>query len=125
MILVDTSVWIDHLRNGNSDLAALLDQNNVVMHPMIVGELACGNLKNRTELLRLWQSLVSIPTASHEEVLYFIDQHELMGKGIGYIDVHLLAAVILKAGTTLWTRDKRLAQIAGKLGCAWSEPSNE
>jgi len=125
MILVDTSVWIDHLRNGNSDLAALLDQNNVVMHPMIVGELACGNLKNRTELLRLWQSLVSIPTASHEEVLYFIDQHELMGKGIGYIDVHLLAAVILKAGTILWTLDKRLAQIAGKLGCAWSKPSNE
>lgn len=125
MILVDTSVWIDHLRNGNSDLAALLDQNNVVMHPMIVGELACGNLKNRTELLCLWQSLASIPTASHEEALYFIDQHELMGKGIGYIDVHLLAAVILKAGTTLWTLDKRLAQIAGKLGCAWAEPSNE
>ncbi len=82
MILVDTSVWVEHLRAGNSTLAALLEQNYVVIHPWIVGELACGNLKNRSQLLRLWQSLDSIPGTNDEEVLYFIEQHKLMGRGI-------------------------------------------
>ncbi|HEB85468.1 MAG TPA: type II toxin-antitoxin system VapC family toxin [Gammaproteobacteria bacterium] len=125
MILVDTSVWIDHLREGNLALAALLKHNQVVMHPMVLGELACGNLKNRPELLRLWQSLDSIQTANNEEALYFIEQHGLMGNGIGYIDVHLLASVILEAGTKLWTLDKRLARLATDLTCAWEEPSRE
>lgn len=122
MILVDTSVWIEHLRNGNPTLSALLDQNHVVIHPWIVGELACGNLRNRSQLLRLWQSLDSIPGINNEEALYFIEQHKLMGRGIGYIDVHLLASVFLEAGTKLWTLDKRLAQIASELSCAWVEP---
>ncbi len=125
MILVDTSVWVEHLRNGNLTLVALLEQSQVVMHPLIVGELACCNLKNRTELLRLWQSLGSVPVTNNEEVLYFIEQHKLMGRGIGYIDVHLLASVFLEAGTKLWTLDKRLAQIASELSCVWVESLKE
>ncbi len=119
MILVDTSIWIDHLRNNNSVLGRLLEQNRVLIHPMVLGELACGNLQNRQSLLQLWQRLQQSPTATHTETLYFIDQHQLMGKGIGYIDAHLLASVVLGAGTTLWTRNKRLARIAMELHCAW------
>ncbi len=122
MILVDTSVWIDHLRYGNPTLTGLLEQNRVLMHPMILGELACGNLQNRQPLLQLWQHLQLSPSATHEEALYFIEQHQLMGKGIGYIDAHLLASVMLLAGAMLWTRDKRLAHIASELQCAWNKP---
>ncbi|MBL1275737.1 MAG: type II toxin-antitoxin system VapC family toxin [Ectothiorhodospiraceae bacterium] len=122
MILVDTSVWIDHLRTGNAGLTEQLKQNRVTMHPMVLGELACGNLQNRAQLLQLWQQLTSLPTATQKEALYFIDQHQIMGKGIGFIDVHLLASVALAAGTTLWTRDKRLARIAGEMQCAWEKP---
>ena len=122
MILVDTSVWIDHLRNGNSGLISLLDQNCVVMHPMVLGELACGNLPNRQELLHLWQRLESLQTVNHDEALYFIEQVGLMGKGIGYVDVHLLASVALVGSTKLWTLDKRLAHVATELNNAWTEP---
>ena len=124
MILVDTSVWIDHLRSGNPVLSELLEQNRVVMHAMVLGELACGNLHNRQQLLHLWQSLDSLQAVNHEEALYFIEQHGLMGKGIGYVDVHLLASVVLDAGTKLWTRDKRLARIAAELRYAWEEPDS-
>jgi len=122
MILVDTSVWIDHLRHGNSGLISLLDQNCVAMHPMVLGELACGHLPNRQELLHLWQRLESLPTVNHDEALYFIEQSGLMGKGIGYVDVHLLASVALAGSTKLWTLDKRLAQVATELNNAWTEP---
>ena len=125
MILVDTSVWIDHLRNDNSGLISLLDQNCVVMHPMVLGELACGNLPNRQELLHLWQHLESIPTTSHDEALFFIERIGLMGKGIGYVDVHLLASVALAGGTKLWTLDQRLAQVATELKFAWTEPAQD
>ena len=119
MILVDTSVWVDHLRRDNPVLTALLEQNLVVMHPMVLGELACGNLQNRQELLHLWQRLESLQTVNHDEALYFIEQAGLMGKGIGYVDVHLLASVALADSTKLWTRDKRLARIAIGLTYAW------
>lgn len=118
MILVDTSVWIDHLRNGNAILVDLLEQNCVVMHPLVLGELACGNLKNRNQLLQLWQNLDSLRVINHKEALYFIEQNGLMGKGVGYIDIHLLASVILDANSQLWTLDKHLAKIAFELGCA-------
>ncbi len=121
MILVDSSVWIDYLRTGSPILAELLQQNCVAMHPLVLGELACGNLNNRTQLLLLWQSLEFLPTVNHEESLYFIEQNRLMGKGIGYIDVQLLASVVLVAGAKLWTRDKRLANAATQLGYAWKE----
>ena len=118
MVLVDTSVWIDHLRNGNAVLAELLEQNGVVMHPLVLGELACSNLRNRSQLLQLWQNLDSLREINHKEALYFIEHHGLMGKGVGYIDVHLLASVILDANSQLWTLDKRFAQVASELGCA-------
>ena len=119
MILVDTSVWVDHLRSSNPVLAELLEQNRVVMHPMVLGELACGNLQNRRQLLLLWQRLDPLQAVSHDEALYFIEQNTLMDKGIGYIDVHLLASVALAASAKLWTRDKSLARIATELGYAW------
>ncbi len=119
MILVDTSVWIDYLRSGNPLLAELLEQNRVVMHPMVLGELACGNLKNRQQLLQLWQSQESLQAVSHDEALYFLEQYGLMGKGVGYIDVHLLASVALANGVKLWTQEKRLAHVAIELRYAW------
>lgn len=116
MILVDTSVWIDHLRAQEDELTHLLEQTAVLMHPMIIGELACGNLKNRTHLISLWQNLPCISTATDAEAMQFINRHQLLGKGIGFIDVHLLCAVALEADAQLWTCDKRLAQIAADLG---------
>jgi predicted nucleic acid-binding protein len=121
MILVDTSVWIDHLRLEGALLAALLGRGAVVMHPMIIGELACGNLRNRAELIRLWRDLPSIAQATHDEALYFLEQNRLMGKGVGWVDIHLLAAVALRRDTVLWTKDKRLGGLADALGLGFSE----
>ena len=117
MILVDTSVWIDHLRHGDSELAAALEAGQVDMHPFVVGEVACGNLRARTEVLGLLLALPPIAVATDTEVLFFIDEHELMGRGIGYVDAHLLASARL-GGATLWTRDKRLHVTAAELGLA-------
>ena len=121
MILVDTSVWIDHLRRGLPALAAALEEGWVMMHPFVLGELACGNIKNRSEILRLLGDLPGAPTATDPEVLVFIEQRALMGRGIGYIDVHLLTSVALAAGQArVWTRDRRLAAVAAELGLASS-----
>ena len=119
ILLVDTSVWIDHLRCANAQLSQLLCGNQVSMHSMIIGELACGNLHNRSELLALWQQLPKVKEASHQEVLYAIDQYQWMGKGIGYIDAHLLASTLLTDNTVLWTLDKRLQQTSVSLGVAF------
>ena len=116
MILVDTSVWVDHLRTGDEGLATLLNSAQVLIHPFILGELACGNLRNRYEVLTLLADLPGITVAADTEVLFFIEQHSLMGRGIGYIDAHLLAAVTLGSPARLWTRDKRLASVATDLG---------
>jgi len=121
MILVDTSVWVDYLRGSCPHLAELLERNQVVMNPLIIGELACGNLKNRIKLLSLWKSLETTTMATHEETLYFIESNKLMGKGIGYIDVQLLAATKLSPGFRLWTRDKRLADMAEQMNCNYLE----
>lgn len=99
----------------------LLSQSEVCMHPMIWGELACGSLNNRKVLLQLWQNLPGLAQASHAEAMYCLEQRQLMGKGIGYVDLHLLTAALLLPGTLLWTRDKRLQGIAKELGCAWQE----
>ena len=115
MILVDTSVWIDHLRAGDVGLTALLDRSQVLMHPFVVGELACGNLSNRMEILRLLQDLPQISVATDPEVLLFIERHRLMGRGVGYVDAHLLAATMLANPAQLWTRDQRLAAVAESL----------
>ena len=119
-MLVDTSVWIDHLRHGDADLAAALHAAQVGVHPFVAGELACGNLHSRVEVLGLLQALPQIPVATDKEVLFFIDRHSLMGRGIGYVDAHLLASTML-GGAQLWTRDKKLHLIASELSLAHTE----
>lgn len=119
MILVDTSVWIDHLRVGEPILVQRLRENRVFIHPFVIGELACGNLQNRDVVLSHLQNLPSVPLASDDEVLFFIERHQLMGLGIGYVDTHLLAAVILEGGVQLWTRDKRLHKVSEALRLAF------
>ena len=121
MILVDTSVWADHLRKGVPALASALEQGNVLMHPFVRGELACGNLKNRGEVLRLLEELPGAPIATDGETLDFIERRAVMGRGLGYIDVHLLASVALAGTARLWTRDKRLAVVAVDLKLAHVE----
>jgi len=115
MILVDTSVWIDHLGTGDDRLVQQLNSNNVLMHPFVLGELACGNLIKRKEILTLFKDLPQSSVATDNEVLFFIEQQKLMGRGIGYIDTHLLAAVALNASVRLWTRDKRLRAVCDSL----------
>jgi len=122
VILVDTSVWVDHLRAGDARLAALLEGSVVAMHPMVLGELACGNLKDRETLLALWRNLPQLKGATDPESLFFLERHRLWGRGIGYIDVHLLASVSLNTESQLWTRDRRLQETAERLGLAFSEP---
>lgn len=121
MILVDTTVWVDHLRAGDLALAAALEQGAVLTHPFVVGELACGKLKNRGEVLQLLTELPGAPMATDAEALDFIERRTLMGRGIGYIDVHLLASVVLSGSARLWTRDKRLAAVAEDLELAYAE----
>ena len=117
MILVDTSVWIDHLRRGNDRLAALLEAGEVLGHPFVTGEIACGSLRNRREILSLMEALPQALTADHDEVLRFLESQRLMGRGLGYVDVHLLASVKLH-GAMIWTLDRRLAEMAGRLDVA-------
>ena len=114
-MLVDTSVWVHHLRQGNAQLAARLEAEEVEIHPYVIGELACGNLSKRTEVLNLLAALPVVPIAGHDEVLAFIERRHLMGRGLGWIDVHLLASATL-GSTTFWTADKRLATVARELG---------
>ena len=115
MVLVDTSVWVSHLREGDDRLAALLGEGVVCCHPFVIGELACGNLQNRIEILSLLRALPKAEVADHEEILTLIDHNRLMGKGLGYVDVHLLGSAVL-SGISLWTADHRLAQAASLLG---------
>jgi predicted nucleic acid-binding protein len=116
-VLVDTSVWVDHLRRGNAQLAARLEQGEVESHPFVIGELSCGKLQRRAELLALLGSLPRVLQAEHGEVLDFIDTHHLWGRGLGWVDAHLLASTRLSR-TALWTLDRRLAVEAGRLGLA-------
>lgn len=124
MILVDTSVWVDHLRRGDARLRALLENARVLAHPFVIGEIACGTLSDRKVVLELLRDLPSASVAEAEEVIDFIERHRLHGKGLGYVDVHLLAAVALMSDATLWTRDKRLHEIAVRLRCAHIEDSS-
>ena len=117
MILADTSVWIDYFREGLPELAERLRRSIVVMHPFVVGELACGNFSNRDATLELLQQLRSVTVAEHDEVLSFIRAQELYGRGIGYVDAHLLTAAVIE-GCQLWTKDKRLHALAATLGVA-------
>lgn len=120
MILADTSIWIDHFRTGDAQLTHLLESEQVLCHPFIIGELACGNLPERAKLLSLLAELPSAPVASPSEILQFIENKTLYGQGIGYVDVHLLAATALAGDAMLWSRDKRLARVANNLELSYA-----
>ncbi len=124
MILVDTSVWIDHLRAGDVHLAHLLEEGAVLGHPWITGELALGNLVRRDEILGLMNGLPQAVVAQDDEVLGLIEQERLFGAGIGYIDAQLLAAARLTADTALWTRDRRLSVVAVRFGLGYQAPGS-
>ena len=114
MVIVDTSIWVSHLRTGGTYLKTLLQDGEVLCHPFIVGELACGHIRNRTEILSLLQTLPMAKVAGHEEILQFIGSHRLMGVSLGLIDVHLLAAAFLSRAS-LWTSDKHLKAASVRL----------
>ncbi len=124
MILVDTSVWVEHLRRGLPRLATLLQGGRVLIHPWVIGELACGNLRNRGEVRELLHGLPAAVVASDSEVLLLIEREQLMGQGIGCVDAHLLASAKLSHGR-LWTQDRRLAALAQERGLAMVEPGAE
>jgi len=118
MVLVDTSIWVSHLRKGNPHLALLLSNGEVVCHPFVVGELACENIKNREEILSLLQALPMAETARHQEVLRFIGHRQVMGKDLGYIDVQLLASALLTR-IPLLTSDRCLNATSAELGLSY------
>ncbi|MCX5957200.1 MAG: type II toxin-antitoxin system VapC family toxin [Cyanobacteria bacterium] len=124
MILVDTSVWVEHLRHGLPRLATLLQEGEVLIHPWVIGELACGNLRNRQQVLELLLGLPMATVASDAEALLLIEREQLMGRGIGYIDAHLLASARL-SHCRLWTQDRRLAAVAQEQGLGVSQPEQE
>ena len=111
MILADTSIWIDHFRRGDAELARLLEEGQIAMHPFVIGELACGSLARREEVLWMLAQQPKVPEARHDEVLALIEQRQLAGKGLGWVDLHLLTAALL-GGHQLWTRDGRLRDVA-------------
>ena len=118
MVLADTSVWIGHFRQGTPRLRDLLLEGQILCHPFVIGELACGNLRNRAEILRLLKSLPQAPVSGLEEILSFLTARGLSGIGIGLIDAHLLAAAMLEHAE-IWTEDKRLRKAAEKLKIAF------
>jgi len=118
VVIVDTSIWVIHLRQGSRHLEELLLDAQVICHPFIIGELACGKIKNRNEFLSLLQTLPMAPTVTLNELLYFIERHKLMGMGIGFVDAHLLASAQLSR-IPLWTSDRRLRAAAIKLKIAY------
>jgi predicted nucleic acid-binding protein len=118
VILVDTSIWIDHFRQPDLVLEALIERDDVLTHPFVIGELAMGHLRQRDAIMTWMRDLPLAISALDEEVLDFVDEHSLFGLGIGYIDAHLLAAARLTQGTALWTRDKRLDAAAQRLSLA-------
>ena len=120
MIVVDTSVWVDHLRTGDAALAAQLEAGTVMIHPHVLGELACGNLRDRARVIAALRELTQAHLSPEDEALAFIESNGLMGRGIGYIDVRLLASAS-NQGALLWTRDRKLAEVAQELGIRFVE----
>lgn len=118
LILADTSIWVTHFREGQKELIDLLEQGLIACHPYIVGELACGSLKNRNEIIQLLEALPRVDVLEHVEVMEFIESRKLMSIGIGYVDVHLLGSSLL-SNTPLWTQDKSLIKAAKSLGTCY------
>ena len=121
MILADSSVWIDHLIVDNPHLVSLLQQGQILIHPMVIGELACGNMRDRADVMRLLRGLPRVLVAAHDEVLFLIESHRFMGRGIGFIDAHLLTSAAMTSPTQLWTNDRRLRELANELGVAYGQ----
>jgi hypothetical protein len=116
MILIDASIWIDHVRAPDDILLALLDNRSVLTHPFVIGEVALGHVRQREQLLDTLIDLPRARVAGEDEVLEFIRRHALAGMGIGYIDAHLLASAKLTAGSSVWTRDRHFRAVAERLG---------
>ena len=121
MILVDTSVWIDHLRQSEHELTQMLSANYVLTHPIVIGELACGNLPNREQFFREIELLPEVASRTHDEVREFIESERLMGRGISFMDAHLLYSALSHQDTLLWTRDRRLNRVAQELSVSHVE----
>ena len=119
MILADTSTWIDYLSVGVPTFQALLDDDQILIHPMVIGELACGNIRRRANTLRMLSELIPAQVATDEYVLALIENRRLMGRGISYIDAHLLASALTTESCLLWTRDRRLMAAAEELDVAY------
>ena len=119
MVLVDASVWVSHLRESHPGMVSLLNDADVVCHPFIIGELSCGNLMNRSEILSLLHSLPMVDQVEHEEVLQFVKINDLMGRELGYVDVHLLASAVL-FGASIWTLDRKFRAVSSELGVCHS-----
>jgi len=115
MILADTSIWIDHLRGGNLQLRQLLNQGQIAIHPLVIGELALGSFKQRGQILALLDLLPQIQAAQLSEVRHMIEARRLHGRGIGFVDAHLIASVLIDSSTRLWTRDRKLRRVAEDL----------
>ena len=125
MILVDTSVWIDHLRAADSKLVQHLSAGELVMHSMVMGELACGNLRNRAATMNLLHAIPKIGELTNLDVIAHIEKDALVGRGIGFVDAHLLCAVKARQGARLWTRDRDLMGIAKEFGVAYVEAGSD
>ena len=119
MILVDTSVWVDHFRAASPDLVRLLEQGRVLIHPFVIGELALGNLRDRSTVLGALREMPQAIRAQDDEVLGFVEANRLHGLGVGYVDIHLLASARLTAGAKFWTRDRRLNAVGAQLSVAF------
>lgn len=122
MILVDTSIWIDHFRAADHHLVALLARNGALVHPFVIGEIALGSVAKRADVLRHLQNLPAPLSGSHDEVMTFIDRHKLANTGLGYVDATLLTSAALTPGATLWSRDKTLRAAAARCGLAPAPP---
>lgn len=120
MILVDSSVWIDHFRHAGAELSALLASRVVMVHPFVIGELACGHLPRRDAVLAGLAALPQAPVVPHDEVLAYVDRHKLMARGIGWVDMHLLASATVAGRVSLWSRDRRLMVVAAERGVAYA-----
>jgi len=124
VILIDSSVWMDHFRKPNRHLMALLDAEEGCTHPFVIGEVACGNLKNRKEIITLLHALPDAHKADDDEILFFIERHGLNGRGVGLIDIHLLASCLMDR-CFLWTADKRLQIVAEELHISSSQQNKD
>ncbi len=122
MILVDTSIWIDHFRHGDDELRKIIEEDRLLCHPAIIGELGLGSLQNRNDVITFLAAQREVLVATHEEVMVMIDRHSLFSMGIGYTDANLLASTLIDSRAVLWTRDKRLASAAQKAGAALHMP---